>query len=157
VNFNDAGGVEVAAGPNHLVEVVKSTVAVFDKVTGDSLFQSSLAKFFDPVGIDPDFKDPVVAYDEQTERFIVALVGTSSGGDFLAFAVSNPSNPLAGFTEKRIDFPFPLHPSPNDPRGTRDQADGHLRIGWNTEAYVFTLDDPHYVGICCGDACCQRP
>jgi len=94
-----------AVGPAHVVEVVNSVVAFFNKATGERFSTQSLSDFFAPVGgLDPF--DPVVAYDELAGRFIVGALDV----DFIArtahliYVVSNTSNPLDGFTEMhRID------------------------------------------------------
>ncbi len=90
---------DIAVGPNHIVEVVNSTIAIYSK-TGNKVFEQTGQSFF--AGISPeafDF-DPKVIYDQVAKRFIYVDLGLndqSSGGTAsLLIAVSNTSDPVVG-------------------------------------------------------------
>jgi hypothetical protein len=160
INFADSGPADRgqhspdpigAAGPNHVVQIVNSAIAIYDKSTGAQLSQKSLQEFFAPVLAqvpasfsrgEPRIGDPVVSYDEQAGRFFVGALDFGraifSGTDsFFYFAVSNTANPLDGFTEMhRIDVKRVvtiggvLTPTVAD----------FPRFGWNADAYVFSFN-----------------
>lgn len=126
----------VAVGPNHIVEVVNHTIAVFSKSTGVKLMEQDLPSFFDstlPNG--PGGFDPSVTYDELAGRFVVIILQvTSSDEGYLWYGVSNTSNPLDGFTEKhsiRLDGP--------GINTTQTVEPDFPRIGWNADAHVIAM------------------
>jgi hypothetical protein len=130
-----------AAGPSHVVEVVNSRIAFFDKFTCNLVSQQSLTNFFAPVKGGNFIFDPSVTYDELANRFvIVALDDSFAGGtSFLDVAVSNDSDPTHGFTEmQRID----VHSGMG-----KDLLLGDFpRLGWNADAYVITMNMYHTNG-----------
>jgi hypothetical protein len=137
---------QVAAGPDHVVEVVNSQVAVFDKgVVRRVVWAEPLSVFFGPLeqggGILPQ-GEPVVAYDESAGHFVVA-VADRSALEFAVSATSDPSDPEGSFRAMhRIVFPLPASPGP----GVGSDG-GNLRLGWTAGAYVFTLDDTYHTGV----------
>jgi hypothetical protein len=101
----DPGG---AVGPAHFVELLSARYAVYDKATGTLLDSSSHVQFWSDSGapepIDFAF-DPRIVYDAPSGRWFAAaitfeLVGTDS---WIAFAVSNGSDPADGWTGFHID------------------------------------------------------
>jgi hypothetical protein len=97
-----------ATGPNHIVEVVNSAIAIYDRATGTVAggFPQLLSDFF-TVNISECIFDPVVAYDELLGRFYIgALDVPELCGELpattarLLYAVSNSSDPTAGFTSQ---------------------------------------------------------
>ncbi len=124
-----------AVGPDHVVEVVNASVAVFDKDTRAKLFQRQLQPFFARVGAATPTFDPVVAYDELSGRFIVATLEQVPGNQtsFVDVAVSNTSNPLDGFAEMhRIELTEVAG-------GQRTFAD-YPKIGYNADAIVISFN-----------------
>jgi hypothetical protein len=125
-----------AAGPGHIVEVVNAAIGIFDKATGARLFHQSLDEFFDRFGPFTGLFDPVVAYDEMAERFIVGVLELDEAGQesFFEFAVSDTSDPLDGFREMhQIDVTNSFDGGP------LSWAD-FPRVGWNADAYVFSFN-----------------
>src|SRR5262245_66462675 len=59
-----------AAGPNHIVEMVNTDIAIYTKA-GALVFQQDLSQFFGSVFAGNAISDPFVMYDEQAQRFIV--------------------------------------------------------------------------------------
>ena len=62
-------------GPNHYVQTVNTSIAVFDKTTGVKLDQKTLNGFFtntgSPICDSYNYGDPVVVYDRFAERWVV--------------------------------------------------------------------------------------
>ncbi len=70
----------VAAGPNHIVEVVNSTIAIFDKNTGAMLLQSTGQFWFQGTTPPPAsgfIFDPKVVYDPNGGHFIILFLCTN--------------------------------------------------------------------------------
>ena len=141
MNYADSGGwtppdTDAAVGPTHVVETVNETLAIFDKVSGAKVFQQSLAAFFAPVGPGTNLFDPTVAYDEDAGRFIVAAdeMDPATHTAWLDVAVSDTSDPTAGFTEmQRIEV---------DETNAGGQAlwGDQPKFGRNADAYVFSFN-----------------
>jgi hypothetical protein len=131
-----------ATGPNHIVELINHTIAVYSKTTGSKLMQQDIADFFgtDPntggVALGPGAFDGSVSYDELAGRFVVIVLQVSfSNVGALLYAVSNTSNPLDGFTEKHR-IPMDETPGKNT-HGTVDPD--FARLGWNADAHVIAM------------------
>ncbi len=70
---------DVAVGPDHVVEVVNSSIAIFDKHTGQKLMQSTAAFWFSGTNPAPPSSfiyDPKVVYDPNGGRFIILYLCT---------------------------------------------------------------------------------
>ncbi|GAB5402359.1 MAG: hypothetical protein Aurels2KO_05900 [Aureliella sp.] len=125
-----------AAGPDHIVEVVNTSIAVFDKSGNVLAAPQAFTTFFDSsiVAGDTFTFDPVVAYMEDIDRWAVAILSgaTASAAETdLLLAVSDSSDPTAGWTEQhRIDF------GGISPGLFAD----YPKIGWNADALVLTLN-----------------
>jgi hypothetical protein len=84
---------DITVGPNHVIAVVNVAFKIFDK-TGNLLAgPTTLSSFFagTPGCSATNVFDPVLAYDESTDRFIIAADG--NGTDFCV-AASQSGNPL---------------------------------------------------------------
>ncbi len=94
-----------AAGPSHLVTVLNSAFAIYDKTTEALLpgFPISLDAFWAPLGTgsgEPAENpfDPRILYDPYTDRFIIISLGTPrSTPSWLLVAVSLSADPTDGF------------------------------------------------------------
>jgi hypothetical protein len=137
-----------ATGPNHIVEVVNASIAFFDRTTGAAVGSTPqlLGNFFSALGTTANscIFDPVVAYDELAQRFYVgaldipAACGVSSNTASLLYAVSNNSDPTAGFTQYVIDVD---EPSKSGCLPSNVTVGGDFtRTGWNADAHVFTFN-----------------
>ncbi len=98
---------EVAVGPSHIVAVVNSRYAVYDKSGTLLAGPSSLTTFFTGSGGTPGCDssypgifDPNVLYDEEADRFIL---GVDGGGSSYCIAVTTGSSPTG--TWNRYAFP----------------------------------------------------
>lgn len=114
----------VAAGPNHLVCTVNSSIAFFTK-TGTKQFQvpldnSGAPGFFEPQGASNFVFDPKVIYDQRTGRFIVVVLEQydASQTSYVDIAISDDSDPngvwykyrtssvvTVGTTKYWVDYP----------------------------------------------------
>lgn len=97
----------IAVGPAHIVEVVNSSVAFFDKNTGQKTFQQVMdgsGGFFGSVGATNFVFDPKCYYDKISGRFIVlALELIDPGTSKLLIAVSDDTNPTGNWFKYRIE------------------------------------------------------
>ncbi|MGV6815135.1 MAG: hypothetical protein ACWA5W_09025, partial [Phycisphaerales bacterium] len=89
----------LAAGPNHFVETVNTTIAFFTK-DGTQTFSTRLGSdgnpgFFETVGASSSFVfDPKCFYDQKTGRFVVvALEQVGETESWIDIAVSDDSDP----------------------------------------------------------------
>jgi hypothetical protein len=138
-NVIEPPSASIAVGPTQVLEAVNSSVAIYDKATRVTLLEQSFADFFAPVrGANPTGfqSDPVALFDEQVNRFILAVLDVSDAEQrsFLNVAVSNSATATEGFVEMfRIET-------------TQIAGDGRIlggdfpRIGRNADAIVFTLN-----------------
>jgi hypothetical protein len=140
MSFNDtASGGEppdtiMAAGPNHVVELVNTAIRVSDK-NGGVLSTRELSAFFSTLGAVGQMSDPQLSYDELSGRFVVGALDfdlPGVGPSHFDFAVSNTSDPTGGWDFRRYDM--------NDlVPGVADFAD-FPRLGWNADAYVVSFN-----------------
>lgn len=97
----------IAVGPSHVVEVVNSDVAFFDKNTGQKTFQQGMdgaSGWFGSVGATDFVFDPKCYYDKTSGRFFVlALELADPGISKLLIAVSDDSNPTGNWYKYRIE------------------------------------------------------
>jgi hypothetical protein len=138
-----------ATGPDHIVEVVNASIAFFSRTTGAAVGSTPqlLGNFFSPLGTTAGscIFDPVVTYDELETRFVVAALDVPSACNPLAansahirYAVSNSSDPTAGFSEMHsINV---AEPSKSLCPPTETVGGDFTRIGWNADAYVITVN-----------------
>ena len=97
---------DIAVGPNHIVEVVNSTIAIFTKA-GTKVFEQTGQNFFASVSPESFDFDPKVIYDQVAKRFIYVDLGLndqSSGGTAsLLIGVSNTSDPTGTWKVFKVD------------------------------------------------------
>ena len=95
---------DLAVGPNHIVEVVNSSIAIFKK-DGTKLFEQPIDQFFGPVSPEPFESDPKVIYDQVAKRFVVIILSLKleAGGisDYL-IGVSNTSDPTGTWKQFKV-------------------------------------------------------
>jgi hypothetical protein len=135
----------IAVGPTAVVETVQDVIVSYDKATGAPLTApEGLSDFFGPIHkAYPNelISNPVVTYDELSNRFYVVAEGLDLRGETssLLTAVSNDSNPADLFSQM-FRIPTTLTQYPNGiptPLGFADDP----RIGWNADHVVVTLND----------------
>jgi hypothetical protein len=88
-----------AAGPNHVLNIVNTTIQAFDKA-GVEQFRNSLVNFFAPVSPRTTCFDPKVIYDQYNHRFIAitldqteTVFGAPANTSRILVAVSDDSDP----------------------------------------------------------------
>lgn len=117
--FNDFGTGSLppdtmgAVGPNHFVEMINSSVAIYAKA-GSRLSHVSLTSFFTDAGegITPanGTFDPRILYDQSTGRWFATAMerGVTSGKDNdIILAISDTSDPTGDWDRYRIDVGIP--------------------------------------------------
>ncbi|WP_424005565.1 hypothetical protein ACOZ4I_19500 (plasmid) [Haloarcula salina] len=108
---------QVAVGRSKTVQVVNSSLAIFNQRSGNIELQVPLENMFDPVITEerfldgmPKVVDPRVRYDPNADRFVVSTLWrhypTVSGAMFLA--VSDSSNPNGPWHLYRISVPIDI-------------------------------------------------
>ena len=91
-----------AVGPTHYIQAVNTSMAVFDKATGNRLAAFTLNNFMGgTTGSACDVAnqgDPIVLYDHYSGRWIITdFAWTSSRGPFYeCFAISKTADPVSG-------------------------------------------------------------
>lgn len=97
----------LAVGVNHIVETVNSSVAFFNKTTGQKTFQQIMdgaGGFFGSVGATDFVFDPKCYYDKSSGRFIVlALELQDPTISKLLIAVSDDGDPNGNWFKYRIE------------------------------------------------------
>lgn len=142
-----------ATGPDHIVEVVNASIAFFNRAGGTAAPTELLSDFFTSIKISDCIFDPVVAYDELAQRFYIgALDIPELCGDLpantarLLYAVSNSSDPTAGFTHM---YAIDVDETSNSGCGLSTPVGGDFtRTGWNADAHVFTFNMFDFPGTC---------
>jgi hypothetical protein len=127
-----------AASPTHVVEVVNSNIAYYDKTTGSRVFTTDLGTFFAPVdSVASFFSDVYVGYDESVGRFWVSTMDIDFTNlvSYFDFAISNDSNPTHGFTEMHQ-----INDTETSPRTGETLFTDFPRVGWNADAYVVSFN-----------------
>ena len=92
-----------AIGPNHFVEIINSSVAIYNKATGAQISHVSLSSFFS-INANGTF-DPRVIYDRSIGRFIACALerGVVSFEDNdVILAISRTSDPTGTWDQYRI-------------------------------------------------------
>jgi hypothetical protein len=97
----------VAAGPNQIVEVVNSTIGIFDKTTGAVLLQSTGGFWFQNTSPPPPsgfIYDPKVVYDPNGGHFIILFLCTNdvNKSSYLV-SVSQTSDAMGNWWSYNLD------------------------------------------------------
>ncbi len=94
-----------AVGPDHAVVLINGRYAVYDK-SGAFVSGSSLDSFWTSSGVTPSGSfsfDPRINYDAASGRWFAASVDNGGAANNYLVAVSNTSDPTAGWTGFKID------------------------------------------------------
>jgi hypothetical protein len=94
-----------AVGPNHIVELINGRYSVYNKTTGANVQTSTLDQFWTNAGASWTSRtyDPRVVYDPFSQRFFACAADNPRAANNLLLAVSNSSDPTAGWTGFAID------------------------------------------------------
>jgi hypothetical protein len=98
----------MAAGPSNVVEMTNGVFAVYNK-SGALQQRTSLDAFWTSAGVTPtNFSfDPRLVFDAPTSRWIAVAADNANQSNNLLVAVSNSSNPTAGWK----GFSIPANPT----------------------------------------------
>ncbi len=154
LDFNHSGGytppdTNGAAGPSAYVETVNQEVALYgNKATGTPATLASLSMFWFTTGglahadSGSGLSDPVVTYNDQIGRFIIADqdVNFTSHNSRFDIAVSKTSNPLSLTAADWTFYQFNSTEAVNGSTAPNEDADYPGNIGYNHDATVFTLN-----------------
>lgn len=100
---------DLAVGPNHIVAVVNSDVAFFNKATGAKTFQQpgDGTGFFSGIGVQSSFTfDPKCYFDRLSQRFFVLFLEADFGSaqvSKILLAVSDDADPNGTWFKYRIE------------------------------------------------------
>ena len=97
---------DLAVGPNHVVAVVNSDVAFFNKATGLKTFQQpgDGTGFFSGIGVTSDFTfDPKCYFDKLSQRFYVLFLELGDADSKFLLAVSDDADPNGTWHKYRIE------------------------------------------------------
>jgi hypothetical protein len=94
-----------AVGPDHIVELINGRYAVYHKSDGVRVQTSSLDQFWTAAGV--SFQgftfDPRILYDAMSQRWFAASVDNEGGDNHFLVAVSQSTDPTAGWLGLAID------------------------------------------------------
>jgi hypothetical protein len=115
VNGSEPSDSNMAVGPNHIVEIVNSEWAVYDK-TGHIAagFPKSLGSIWASMGgaCAGNQGDPIVQYDRLADRWFLSQIGSESAPYSLCQAVSKTNDPTGAYSLYEYSFGnnFPDYP-----------------------------------------------
>ncbi len=139
LNYHNAD-TQIAVGPTRVVELADQSIGIFDKATGALLTRQTLASFFAPAAsnlIPGNLYDIDAGYDAPVGRFVIdCLYRTLSAPlvSYTLFAVSNTSDPTAGFSDMHA-----ISVQENNPSLGLMHGD-FTKLGWNADAYTITMN-----------------
>ncbi|MBK3516478.1 T9SS-dependent choice-of-anchor J family protein [Carboxylicivirga marina] len=85
-----------AAGPNHYLQSVNASFAIYSKLGEVVVPSTSLSVLFEGLeGASYDDGDPIVLYDEHADRWFVAEFSIKGSNDFMLVGVSATNDPTA--------------------------------------------------------------
>lgn len=95
----------LAAGPQHVLVAVNSSVAVYAKTGGAPLLQHTLTAWFSNVVGQAKIFDPRALYDQHADRWVLLAVALSvnTNESWFLLSVSRSSDPLGGWWNYRLD------------------------------------------------------
>jgi hypothetical protein len=126
-----------AAGPNSYIETVNTAVQIYNK-DGTALTPGTeFSSFFSSLGDTQDFTDPVVVYNDITQRFFIGTLDYNASFGITRYdvAISTSPNPT---TLTSSDWNFYRYNADDMPSGF--SAD-YPKIGYNAEGYVVTFNE----------------
>lgn len=95
----------LAVGPNHVLASVNAMVGVFDKTSGTSVVQRTLATWFANVVRNAKIFDPKALYDQHAGRWVLLAVALAENPNrsWFLLSISKSSDPSAGWRNYAID------------------------------------------------------
>ncbi len=121
---------EIAVGIDHVVEVVNSTLAIYNKADG-SIAAGPVdmeALFSATCGAGGFYFDPVAVYDDEADRYLVSIIVDEGSANHFCIAASQSSDPLGNWNVYNFDC--------NPGAGTNYFCDYHRIAAGQTAVYV---------------------
>ncbi len=121
-----------AVGTTHVVQVVNSNIAFYDKTNGTQTFAQSSSTFFSGLGA-PSFQfDPRVVYDQYNDRFILIFLALDTGNSIsqILIATSDDGNPNGTWNRFVINSAVNIN-------GTNSWLD-YPMVGYTGDAFVVS-------------------
>lgn len=120
---------DLAVGANHVLAVVNSSIAWFDK-NGTKLFQQSAGTFFSGMGAGSFIFDPKCFYDRINQRYVMVFLEQANASQIskLLLAVSDDNNPAGTWHRYRLESKLTV--------GTQNWWLDYPGFGYNKDAYV---------------------
>ena len=142
-----------AVGPNHYMQAVNTTYAIWDKSGNQVVAPTDFNTLFEGVtGATNNDGDPIVLYDEQADRWLVAEFSLPYSNNYMLIAVSTSNDPTG--TWYRWSFDVADMPDYEKFGIWRDGYYMSTNNGGNDDTYVFERDimlaggsDPQMVGF----------
>lgn len=121
---------DIAVGPNHIVAVVNSSIAFFNK-DGTHTFQQTAEDFLSGLGAGTFLFDPKAFYDRVNNRFVMVFLerGTPNISKIIV-AVSDDNNPAGTWYKYRIEARVTV--------GSSHYWLDYPGFGYNKDAYVVS-------------------
>ena len=97
---------DVAVGPRHVVAVVNTVLAFYNKTTGAKTFEQSYDAFFAGIGVTGEvISDPKIIYDPVSKRWFTLIieVGFATPASKQLVAVSDDEDPNGTWFRYRVD------------------------------------------------------
>ncbi|MBP6870422.1 MAG: PKD domain-containing protein [Bacteroidales bacterium] len=92
------------AGPNHYMQTINSVYAIYDKTGTLVAGPSNLNTLFSGVtGSSCNDGDPIILYDEQAERWLIAEFSICGSNDYMLVAVSTTNDPTGTWHKYSFD------------------------------------------------------
>ena len=125
----------LAAGPQHLLASVNSSVAVYNKTGGAALIRKTLTAWFSNVIQQATIFDPKALYDQHAARWVLAAVAVAQNPDrsWFLLSVSKTSDPAGAWTNYALDA------TKDGTTATRNWAD-YPALGVDSKALYLTAN-----------------
>jgi hypothetical protein len=106
--------VNLAIGPNHIVQTVNVRLAVYNKSGALLSGPTNFTTFFAPLGGNcaGGASDPIVNYDRLADRWVISDIGITGGTFSECIAVSKTSDPTGAYTLYAFSFGTNLNDYP---------------------------------------------
>ena len=114
-NGSAPSDVNLAVGPNHIVQTVNVRVAVYNKSGALLSGPTNLTTFFAPLGghCASGASDPIVNYDRLADRWVISDIGYTGSAPFLeCIGVSKTNDPAGAYTLYAFSFGSSLNDYP---------------------------------------------
>ena len=105
----------IAVGPNHIVQMVNTEVAVYSKSgTIFAGYPKTIGSLFSALGgsCTGEFGDPIVQYDKAADRWLISQLGSFSAPFAECFAVSRTNDPTGAYNLYAYSFGTNLNDYP---------------------------------------------